>query len=157
MRVNSLLYRYLFDGLGYGYNGGVKKRFLSFLLTSFLAVIFMSPFFGWHIHHACRDGCHGFESHSSHAHHGGHHCKDCQSESLFQHAFEQGASTNALVSEFVHPLFTDIYIRVSFHWIELRHPQLETATYSRTPDPDIGKPSYVHISALLRAPPTLLS
>lgn len=121
-----------------------------------LVFLFVSPIFGGHVHHACLEGVHGFEWHSNKTVNDKFHGKECQSESLFQHTFEQGAAYSRFDSGLTPTwnldslsiylaYFQDIYLKVNY-----------TVSYLEL-DYDVGLEQKQINSALLRAPPAPLS
>ena len=117
--------------------------------------MFVSPVFGGHIHHACLEGAHGFEYHPNDPHNDKSHGPECQSESLFQHTFEQGAaySTGDLTTIPSWSFVAVISCLAHFECL----PRLDTTVSYLELECDIGIGQEETDSILLRAPPASLS
>lgn len=129
-----------------------KTKLTALSLFTYLSLLIVSPLFGWHIHHACAEGTHGFESHFSHTANHEHHGNECQSENLYQHAFEQGSVlANATAVDYAQVYF---FVAPPAQVDFLPHFKQDIAELTPI-NCDIGPPKYYLSSFSLRAPPTL--
>ncbi len=135
------------------------RRFFSIAIVGYLVLLTLSPLFAWHVHHACLEGAHGFETHANQTPHDHQHGDECQSESLFHHTFEQGSvltdSMDALSVEYF--AFTEFPALTYFVAIVFFPPQFQEAGSQLKFDPDVGITSYFSTSISLRAPPEIIS
>lgn len=134
----------------------MRNKLLSYWLIGFLTFLFLTPIFGWHIHHACLEGAHGFECHSGKVHNDKSHGRECQSESLFQHVFEQGAAYS-MGDALDIPVWDACSVTVCLDHFQYIVPRHDVAVSYLELDRDIGIGQEESDSILLRAPPVLLS
>lgn len=122
---------------------------ISLLLT--LLFLWVTLMMGWHIHHACSEGIHGFETHTATT--TDTNCGDeCGAESLLSHTFEQGAllahNVNLQTPAFIN---FEILLLGCVLLLLIKLTIITTPVLSTSSPPGFSR--YFHTSFSLRAPP----